>query len=74
MSLNKNTKELHLENSKRLADGTLLYKVDKIGFDGKRESGFYMNGERKADLIGRFNLKTEESGWLSFKSISSRVT
>ena len=74
VSVNYKTDRLHVKNTKGLADGTLLQKVDTFGVSGKLKSKLYVDGAEEADLIDRINLTSEDSSWLAFSSLSSRVS
>ena len=72
VSVNLKTKELQLDIIKRLPDGTLLQKVELIGLK-EVETDFYVDCERKGDVIRRINLLQSDKTWFSMNSFTCRI-
>ena len=65
-------KKLIIDEVKRLACGAWLVKVALIGLEGVN-TGFYLNADRIANIITRFDLKGDDNNWLKFSPSTSRI-
>ncbi len=65
-------KKLIIDEVKRLVCGAWLMKVVLIGVEGV-ETGFYLNTDRIANIITRFDLKGDDNNWLKFSPSTSRI-
>ncbi len=66
MSVNRVAKLLKLTNSKCLADGSVLQKVDRFSQQGV-ERDFFKNGQKIARSIPRLNSQNDTKNWLSMR-------
>ncbi len=66
VSVNIETKEMMLVNTKFQSDGSKLQKIESFTTTGVR-SGLYLNGVRLGDISERLNLTHNEQDWLSLR-------
>ena len=66
VSVNKETKEMRLVNTKFQSDGSKLQKIESFTPAGVT-SGLYLDGVRVGDINERFNLIHDEQHWLSLR-------
>jgi hypothetical protein len=71
VSVNPETKQMKLVNTKFQSDGSKLQKIESFTDDGY-ESGFYNNDVKVDAIIERFNLNLEEQDWLSLRPQGGR--
>ena len=57
----------HLTNTKCLADGSVLKKIDKKYSKNRFNRSFYVDGDKVDKIIRRLNFSGESKNWLSMK-------
>ena len=66
VSVNKETKEMMLVNTKFQSDGSKLQKIERFTSEGVN-SGLYIDGMRVGDINKLLNLTLDEQDWYSLR-------